>query len=401
MLLNIERARATMEKYTLDAIIAAAPENVYYLSDFGYSHLFMRAQYGAAAAILPRSEDIEPSLLISEQDVPYLDVTPTWMPDVRTISSGQACPISRDLELTAREMRIRDLWADLAKRKPTSSNRQELLASVLTEKGLAGARLGCDDVRVLLELQERGVARSDERDAINVFREIRLVKTSQEIDILKEAARINEDSLRAAANLLREGVTMREVRNAWRCAMVLQDALPVIFYAGGFDRPWPVGDDSYRLKSGDHVLLDCAGTYKYYWADVGRTGTVGPASSRVKEVHENLLEISRVCVPMLRPEVTSAAIKEAARQTARDGVREGLSTLLHPLGVEIYEMPQPYGEVLQEDFTLEAGMVVSCEYCLYTEFPWGVVQLEDTYLIGDGEAEFVGTLPQTILPGDA
>jgi Xaa-Pro dipeptidase len=400
MLLNLERAKATMEKYDLAALVAAAPENVYYLSDFGFSHVFVFAQYGVAAAILPRSDDIEPTLLVSQSSVPYLEVKPTWMPDVRMIGSDIGFAISTDLELTEREARIRDRWTDLAD-KGCSPNRQEVLASVLSEMGLAGAKLGFDDVRVMLELQERGIARADQREAINVFRETRLVKTTDEVGILRRAARINQESLRAAANLLQDGITMRELRTAWQSGMVLQGAVPVEFYSGGFDRPWPTGDDSYKLKSGDHMVLDSAGTYKHYWADVGRTGTVGRPSARAEEVYEGLLAIYRTCVPMLRPGVSSAAIKEAAREAAPAGMRDGLITLVHPLGLEIYEMPQRYGEVAGEDFTLEAGMVVSCECCLYIEFPWGAMQLEDTYLIRDGEPELFGVLPQALLLGGA
>ena len=34
MLLNRERALATMEKYDLEALVATSAENVYYLSDY-------------------------------------------------------------------------------------------------------------------------------------------------------------------------------------------------------------------------------------------------------------------------------------------------------------------------------------------------------------------------------
>jgi Xaa-Pro dipeptidase len=235
-------------------------------------------------------------------------------------------------------------------------------------------------------------------EAINVFRHIRMVKTPDELALLERACRINEDALRAAVNLLRPGTAMREVRTAWRAAMVLQNAAPVEFYAGGFERPWPMGDEGYRLRDGDHLLLDCGGTYAHYWADVGRTGVVGEPSERVLEIHAQLAAIDDHCRPLLRPGVSTAAIKQAAREVAPAALRGGLAALLHPLGLEVYDMPQPYGEVEREDFVLEAGMVVNLECSLYFEFPWGVMQLEDTFVVErDREARRLGSLPRELL----
>lgn len=399
MLLNLDRAKEIMEKYDLDALVAAAPENVYYLSDFGFSHLFIFAQYGVAAAVLPRDENIPATLIVGEVDIPHLEVNPTWMPEIRMIGSLGA-HFSEAVELTDREARIRDSWTRIATRGLRSPNRQVVLAACLKELGLGNSRLAFDDLRVMVELREMGVCDESAVDGVNIFREIRLKKTPAELSLLREAAVMNQTALRQALPLLKDGVTMREVRNAWRVSMVLQGATPVEFYAGGFDRPWPMGSEMYRLRDGDHMQLDGAGTYKHYWADVGRTGVIGGASPRVEEIHGRLLEIYETCVPMLRPGVSSAEIKEAARECASDDLRKGLNTLMHPLGLEVYEMPQPYGEVEREDFTLEVDMVVALECCLYMEFPWGVMQLEDAFIVGDNSVELLGDLPQALLGPD-
>ena len=60
MLLNRERARATMDKRGLDALVAVTPGNVYYLSDYGTEHSFHFAPWGLSCAILPRDETIQP-----------------------------------------------------------------------------------------------------------------------------------------------------------------------------------------------------------------------------------------------------------------------------------------------------------------------------------------------------
>jgi hypothetical protein len=203
MLLNRDRALAVMERYALDALVAALPENVYYLSGYGASHSFIFRNYGVSAAVLPRDDGVPPTLLVGEVDIPYLAAVPTWMPEVRMIGSFGSY-VSPDLELTPREEEIRDLWAALRTRGLRSPNRQEVLAGVLRELGLAGKRLGIDDLRVTAELREAGVATGRAIDALNIFREIRLVKTSEEIALMRRAAQINDSCLEAASNLLVE-----------------------------------------------------------------------------------------------------------------------------------------------------------------------------------------------------
>lgn len=401
MLLNRERALAVMERYGLDALVAATPENVYYLSDYGASHSFLFRNYGVSAAVLPRDESIPPTLLVGEVDVPYLAAKPTWMPELRMIGSFGS-HISPHLELTERESAVRDLWAGLRTKGLRSPNRQEVLAGVLRELGLAGKRLGIDDLRVTAELREAGVATEDAVDAMNVFREIRLVKTPDEIALMRRAAQINDSCLLAASNLLVEGTTAREISRFWKSQMALQGAIGEEFYAGGFDRPWFIGPDDYRLRDGDHMLFDCGGTYRYYWADVGRTGCVGTPSQRVREAHAAAVDVYGRCLPLLRPGNSTAEIKQAALEAAREhGLADGWVPLMHPMGIEVYDMPQPLGEVEREDFTIEIDMVVSYECCLYVEFPWGVVQLEDTFVVREDGLERLGALPHDLLGPDA
>ena len=99
----------------------------------------------------------------------------------------------------------------------------------------------------------------------------------------------------------------------------------------------------------------------------------------------------------MRAGAATADIKAAAYEAAPASVRKGLAALMHPLGLEVYDMPQPYGEVEREDFVLEPNMVVNLECSLFFEFPWGVMQLEDTFVVTDDEPRRITTLPLDLL----
>jgi len=74
MLLNRDRALAVMDEHGLDALVATTPENVHYLSDYGTQHSYNFAPWGISAAVLPRDEDIPPTLMVHEFEVPAVTV---------------------------------------------------------------------------------------------------------------------------------------------------------------------------------------------------------------------------------------------------------------------------------------------------------------------------------------
>src|SRR5262245_53162709 len=129
MLLNRDRAREVMERYELDALIATIPENICYVSDYGTDHSFHFGPQGFGSAILPRDEDIPPTLIIQSWELPVVAERFTWMPEVR-VQYTIDIYVDRDAELDPAEQRLRDLW--LAGRSGLP-NRQRMLGRTLEE----------------------------------------------------------------------------------------------------------------------------------------------------------------------------------------------------------------------------------------------------------------------------
>src|SRR5262249_49629181 len=145
--------------------------------------------------------------------------------------------------------------------------------------------------------------------------------------------------------------------------------------------PWiSYPDLSYRLKVGDIVHLDPAGHYEHYWADVGRSAFVGEPTAKFDEFYAILQEVHHVADPLLQPGNSTAIPKKAAQQVASERLGKSFSAFIHSIGIEQYDHPQTLGEFLSEDFELEENMTVNFE-TLYFELGWGLLQLEDTYLV--------------------
>ena len=122
MLLNRERALATMEKYDLEALVATSAENVYYLSDYFTEHLYHFAPGGFAGAVLPRDPDKPATLIIQEWELPQLTEKPTWMPQTRVLT-GFDVYAPEGAELGPSETKLLEAFTTGAATKPTLTAR--------------------------------------------------------------------------------------------------------------------------------------------------------------------------------------------------------------------------------------------------------------------------------------
>jgi Xaa-Pro dipeptidase len=391
MLLNRERALATMEKYALDALVATSAENVYYLSDYGTEHSYHFARGGFAGAVLPRDPERPPTLIVQEWELPHLTERPSWMPETRVLT-GFDVYAPDGAELGPTERRLLELIAE--GRERGSDNRQRLLARVLDELGLSSGRLAFDEPATVDELRANELPGLEAAGGVNVFREIRGVKTPDEVTLLRHAAKAVETALAGVANILDVGVTPRELLRYYRAAMAEQGGYGSHMTGGGGVHPWLSHPNmSYRFEEGDVVYLDPAGHYRRYWGDIGRAAIVGEPTAKLEERYGRLQECHRTVVPMLRAGTRSADVTAAARRAVEGHLAGGFVPLIHSIGLEHYDHPQSLGTFLSESFDLEAGMVVNFE-TLYFELGWGLIQLEDTYLVSTGEPERLQATPQ-------
>jgi Xaa-Pro dipeptidase len=391
VLLNRERANALMDRDGIDALVATTPENVYYLSDYGNQHTFHFGPWGLSAAILPRDPAIPPTLIVADWELPHISERPSWMPGLE-VQTGISTYIPDENGLSESEARLAEMWR--RGEEAGLPNRSRLVARTLSRLGLDSSTLVFDDPRVMLELHARELDRADVVEGVNFFREVRLVKTPDELAMLEVAARKNQAALESTAAMVAEGATTGQLLNHYLAAMSSQGGYGSHMTGGGHERTWHTYPDSnYRLKAGDIYNMDPAGHYHYYWADMGRSAEVGGPTGKFEHLYGTLQEVTARVLPMMRPGVSTGEIKAESLRLAAPVMPSGLVPLIHSIGIEQYDHPQSVGEFLSEDFVLEADMVINYEVP-YFEFPWGVLQLEDTYHVTPDGPRRIVDLPQ-------
>ena len=275
MLLNRDRALAIMERENLDALIAVTPNNVVYLSD--YDTDFLYDVPWLACAILPRSPDIEPCLITTEIEAAVLYERPTWMPDVRLYYFGiyggvlKVHTFAEDAQLTEDEAAIHGMVQGLESQPYVGL--MDAVQQALKEKGLTGARLGLDDTRFAGALGDT-LDQADVVDATNLLIEIRMVKSPAEIDILRAAARKNENAMRKAFAAIHEGATWQEVYTAYEVGVAEQGGRVLATFNGAGRKSAGAGrpDRDYPINRGDQVCFDSMMKWRRYMGDAQRTG---------------------------------------------------------------------------------------------------------------------------------
>jgi len=150
MLLNQNRAHAVMDRHGLDALVAAAPRNVYYASGFWTRISEWGFEENHAAVILPRNGANSAILVVPEFALAGLLESPTWISQVRTtefLNTSHVANEPEPMRLDPLQRDVEQLYADKVSGELAADIVQGT-AAALTEAGLQNARVGFDDLRL-------------------------------------------------------------------------------------------------------------------------------------------------------------------------------------------------------------------------------------------------------------
>jgi Xaa-Pro dipeptidase len=383
---NHQRAREVMQRHQLDGLIATTTENVIYVTDYLGINLPRKSRRSYFLAVL--GSDAEGSALIcprvklsygAQTDLPGLDVR----------GFGEARRVVGDRSnLTELDLRLLELEDRSGERERDAFT---MLGEVLAERGLdRDVRLGVDEMGLSHDDWERLQRLLPAATIVNgydIFREIRAIKSPEEVDRLREGLQRTHAALDQVIDSVRAGVAQREVWHALRTALYERGLTPRSLSVGigpssaySFTEPL-----DYVARPGDFVKFDPNAVWRGYMTDTGRTAVIGEPSPKQRTAFEAVSTGFRTGVAALRP---GALCRDVFAEITGATREAGLphydpSSLGHSIGLDIYDIPALERD---EPATLEAGMVVNVEVPYY-ELGFGGIQLEDTFLITTSAAE--------------
>ncbi|HFC10450.1 MAG TPA: type I methionyl aminopeptidase [Chloroflexi bacterium] len=203
-----------------------------------------------------------------------------------------------------------------------------------------------------------------------------VLKSPREIEIMREAGRINALALQAVREAARPGVTTAELDAVAEEVIRSHGAIPAF---KGYPGPYPypatitvsINDElvhgipskQRKLREGDIVSIDCGTIYKGYVGDSAFTmgiGEISPEAQRLLEVTERALYIGiEQMHPGNRVGDVSAAIQRYVESHGYHVTREYTG---HGVGCEMHEGPSvPNYGTPGRGVMLRVGMVIALE----------------------------------------
>jgi Xaa-Pro aminopeptidase len=229
---------------------------------------------------------------------------------------------------------------------------------------------------------------------------LRLIKTSAEIKILKEAAAIADAAFTHIVEYIRPGLTELDVSNELEFFMRKQGASSSSFdiiAASGKRSALPHGVATDKIiEKGDFITLDYGAYYNGYVSDITRTLAVGEPDPELKKIYNIVLEAQLRGMAGIKPGMTG---KEADALTRNLIVEKGYGDYFghstgHGIGLEVHEGP---ALSVRSETILEPGMVVTVEPGIYLPGVGGVRIEDDTIITVAGNEALTHSTKELII----
>lgn len=263
------------------------------------------------------------------------------------------------------------------------TNLLEEAAEKAKELGIESLAFEQDYVTYSSYLQYQEKMGSALKPVSGLIEKIRMIKTPEEVEILKAAAKIADDAFEHICGFIKAGQTELEISNELEFFMRKQGATSSSFdtiVASGLRSALPHGVATDKIvEQGDMITLDYGALYNGYISDITRTVAVGEPSEKMKEIYQIVLDAQVLGVEKIGPGMTGIEADAIARDYIKSkgyGEAFGHSTG-HGIGLEVHEGP---GLSFKSQTVLEPGMAVTVEPGIYLPGIGGV-RIEDDILI--------------------
>jgi Xaa-Pro aminopeptidase len=253
--------------------------------------------------------------------------------------------------------------------------------------------------------------------AARIMKELRPVKTKEEIDVLKEAIDITAKALARVLKFVKPGVMEYEIEaeitHEFLRNRATGHAYGAIIASGDRARTLHYEDNNAECKDGELILMDFGAEYGNYNADLTRTIPVnGKFTPRQKEVYNACLAVhnhgKKILKPGLRfPDYVKSINEEMEKQLVKIGLitekdiknqdpenpafrKYFYHGVTHFLGLAVHDVGS-YTDEIEEGmlFTIEPGIYIEAE-------KMGVRIENNVWITKNGNKDLFKDMPVTV-----
>jgi Xaa-Pro aminopeptidase len=279
-------------------------------------------------------------------------------------------------------------------RTKTSTNLLRDLVYAIHETGLQAARLAVAGADIMPAAYMDELRRQLPEITLDYSEKIlgdqRLVKSENEIRLMKHASKIADTAMRAAIEAIKPGVTESAVGSAARQAAMRAGADYVVRdrVQSGAEMGqlrWPFASPK-KIRRGELVSIDLVGWAGAYGFDILRIGCAG----RLNRQQRKLIEIAAQATDTMSDKLIEGGEIEASVSPLKGLERDGfeVSAFGHGIGLEIVENPYLFAGVAGR---LSSGMVL----CIEPEVRWkrNFTSIENEVIVTGRKPELLTKLP--------
>ena len=297
------------------------------------------------------------------------------------------------------------LWIHLADNIYLDSNENDRKASLVRPR----------DYRFIDEMKSRYPLHNYLR-AAKIMKELRAIKTAQEIDVLQMAIDITDNTFRRLLKFIKPGVMEYEIEaeifHSFLSQRATGQAYGSILASGDRARTLHYVSNNAECKAGELVLMDFGAEYGGYCADLTRTVPVnGKFGRRQKTVYNACLHLHDYAKSLLKPGITIVDYtdkvgEEATQQFLKIGLIRKTDVknedpenrayrkylyhgISHHLGIDVHDLGT-------KTEPIKAGMVFTVEPGIYIEEEQMGVRIENNlWITKNGNKDLMKNIPIT------
>ena len=237
------------------------------------------------------------------------------------------------------------------------------------------------------------------------------VKNAAQIAMMRDAGKITGEALAMAGEMVRPGITTKEIDTAIREYIKKCGATPSFLNYGGFPASAciSVNDEVIHgipsakkiLRDGDIVKIDVGAYYKGYHGDSANTFPVGTVSEEsatlIRVTKESFQKGIETLGPGSRLGDLGAAVDGYVRQFGFSAVRKFVG---HGIGRDLHEVPDvPNYGIAGRGQRIYTGMVIAVEPMINAG-TYDVIQLDDGWTIKTADGKLSAHYEHTLAVTD-
>ena len=228
---------------------------------------------------------------------------------------------------------------------------------------------------------KNALSKANVQDGSPVFDELRMVKTSEELEAIRKAVEITVASITATHQQLKDGLSEQEVAGLLSREMSTRGSRGGGLVQFGPSSALPHGGPTgSKLTKGTVVLIDAGCGVDGYTSDITRTiFWGGEPSAKYREVYNTVFEAQQTAASIAKPGVECQELDRTARRIIEKAGYGKFFThrLGHGMGMDGHEHPYL---VEGNSYKLKPGNVVTIEPGIYMLGEFGV-RIEDDFVV--------------------